>query len=138
MKTRTGFLQASSKRSGMTLIELTVVILVLLSLVSILFIGARAYKAGSDRAQCVMQIRQMQLAVRSYANLNKVEEGVTISSDLPSELVGPGRFLEMEPICPGGGNYTLDGNEIPLVGALYMSCSLSSSDRHIPESFDDW
>ncbi|MBC7981098.1 MAG: prepilin-type N-terminal cleavage/methylation domain-containing protein, partial [Armatimonadetes bacterium] len=37
-------------KSGMTLLELTVVILVLLSLISILFIGARAWKKGSDRA----------------------------------------------------------------------------------------
>ena len=32
------------RKSGMTLIELTVVILVLLSLISILFVGARAWK----------------------------------------------------------------------------------------------
>ena len=53
----------SSKRTrGMTLLELTVVILVLLSLISILFIGARAWKKGSDRAGCIMQIRNVQLA----------------------------------------------------------------------------
>ncbi len=38
-----------STKSGMTLLELTVVILVLLSLIGILFIGARAWKRGSDR-----------------------------------------------------------------------------------------
>ena len=41
-------------KSGMTLIELTVVILVLLSLISILFVGARAWKRGSDRAGCII------------------------------------------------------------------------------------
>lgn len=39
--------QTMKRKSGMTLLELTVVILVLLSLISILFIGARAWKKGS-------------------------------------------------------------------------------------------
>ena len=52
------------RKSGMTLLELTVVILVLLSLISILFIGARAWKKGSDRAGCIMNIRNVQQAVR--------------------------------------------------------------------------
>ena len=43
--------QKKAAKSGMTLIELTVVILVLLSLISILFVGARAWKKGSDRAR---------------------------------------------------------------------------------------
>ncbi len=53
----------------MTLLELTVVILVLLSLISILFIGARAWKRGSDRAICIIHIQSAQKGVRSYANL---------------------------------------------------------------------
>ena len=40
----------TKRKAGMTLLELTVVILVLLSLISILFVGARAWKKGSDRA----------------------------------------------------------------------------------------
>ncbi len=42
--------QTMKRKSGMTLLELTVVILVLLSLISILFIGARAWKKGSAPA----------------------------------------------------------------------------------------
>ena len=47
------------RKAGMTLLELTVVILVLLSLISILFIGARAWKKGSDRAANIMNIRNL-------------------------------------------------------------------------------
>ena len=47
----------TKRASGMTLLELTVVILVLLSLISILFIGARAWKKGSDRAASILTIR---------------------------------------------------------------------------------
>ena len=55
----------AKRTKGMTLLELTVVILVLLSLISVLFIGARAWKKGSDRAACILNIRNFQQAVRS-------------------------------------------------------------------------
>lgn len=44
-----------SLATAMTLLELTVVIMVLLSLISILFIGARAWKRGSDRTGCILK-----------------------------------------------------------------------------------
>lgn len=123
----------------MTLIELTVVILVLLSLVSLLFVGARAWKAGSDRAACTMQIRQVQVAVRSFANINNYEAGTDISPvNLQAAIIGSGSFVEATPACPGNGLYTFGGNVIPAVGTLYMTCSLSVSDKHVPDSYAAW
>jgi prepilin-type N-terminal cleavage/methylation domain-containing protein len=55
-------------KSGMTLLELTVVILVLLSLISILFVGARAWKKGSDRSANIMNVRNAQQALRGHQN----------------------------------------------------------------------
>ena len=63
--------QTIKRKSGMTLLELTVVILVLLSLISILFIGARAWKKGSDRAGCIMNIRNVQQGMRSFQNMTR-------------------------------------------------------------------
>jgi len=124
---------------GMTLIEMTVVILVLMSLVTLLFLGARAYKRGADRATCTMQIRQVQVAVRSFANLNSYEAGMDISPvSIEAQLIGSGRFLEQYPTCPGSGLYSFGGNIVPVVGTLYMTCSLAPSDRHEPESYDEW
>jgi prepilin-type N-terminal cleavage/methylation domain-containing protein len=57
------------RKSGMTLLELTVVILVLLSLISILFVGARAWKKGSDRSANIMNLRNSQQAMRGYQNM---------------------------------------------------------------------
>ena len=57
------------RKAGMTLLELTVVILVLLSLISILFIGARAWKKGSDRAANILNIRNVQQAVRAHCRM---------------------------------------------------------------------
>ncbi len=61
-------------KSGMTLLELTVVILVLLSLISILFVGARAWKKGSDRSANIMNIRNTQQAMRGHQNMNDVKD----------------------------------------------------------------
>lgn len=59
----------------MTLLELTVVILVLLSLIAILFVGARAWKKGSDRSANIMNIRNAQQAMRGHANMRELKEG---------------------------------------------------------------
>ena len=49
-------------RRGMTLLEITIVLCVLLGLLSIIFIGAKAWKNGSDRAGCVLTLRSVQMA----------------------------------------------------------------------------
>jgi len=127
-----------SRKAGMTLLELTVVILVLLSLISILFIGARAWKAGSDRAGCIMQIRNVQQGVRSYANMNGVNPGATVAG-LQALVIGTGMFVEKTPSCPAAGTYTYGGTTVPNIGTLYMTCSLSASPTlHVPASYSDW
>ena len=119
----------------MTLIELTVVILVLLALVSVLFIGGRAWKKGADRSGCIMNLRNVQQAVRSHQNLNDLNVGATI--DIASDLIGADNYLQTTPVCPGAGSYTL-GSEIPDLGTLVMECSLSTSDGHVPGSIAGW
>lgn len=125
---------------GMTLLELTVVILVLLSLISILFIGAQAWKRGSDRTLCIMNIQNVQKGVRSYSNLYGYSPGETVAG-LQMRVIGLGKFVEKTPVCPSAGNYTYGAafgiDTVPPVGQLYLGCSLSSS-GHIPTNFGDW
>ena len=85
--------QSMKAKSGMTLLELTVVILVLLSLISILFIGARAWKKGSDRAGCILNIRNAQQAVRGYMNMK--DNAVPAEAD----IFGGTAYLKY-PKCP--------------------------------------
>jgi prepilin-type N-terminal cleavage/methylation domain-containing protein len=128
-----------NRKSGMTLLELTVVILVLLSLISILFVGARAWKRGSDRAGCIMQTRNVQQGVRSYANMNGISAGSTVTG-WKANVIGSGLFVETSPSCPGGGTYTYATDTvIPAVGTLAMTCSLAAApDLHVPASYSDW
>ena len=124
-------------KSGMTLIELTVVILVLLSLISILFVGARAWKRGSDRAGCIMNIRNVQQGMRSYQNMNGHSAGDTVTGAL-REIVGQGKFVESSPTCPSNGTYSYMDDDLPLSGSLYMTSSLAATEKHVPSDFADW
>lgn len=117
--------------------ELTVVILVLLTLVTVLFFGAQAWKRGSDRALCIIHIQNVQKGVRSYANLYGFQEGDT-APGLQSRVIGLGRYVESTPICPGSGTYTFGADTVPLMGDLYMKCSLATTDQHEPNSHSDW
>ena len=126
--------------AGMTLLELTVVILVLLSLISILFIGANAWKKGSDQTLCIMNIRNVQNGLRSFSNLYGHSPGQSVAG-LKSRVVGLGKFVESTPSCPSTGAYTYGltygADTIPPIGELYLQCSLSAT-GHIPANFGEW
>jgi len=146
-----------ASKPGMTLLELTVVILVLLSLISILFIGARAWKKGSDRAASILQIRNTQQAVRSFSNMNGRNPGDTVAASpavgalpavlaLDAEIFGAGRFIENDPRGtgrhPAGGTFvfsTAAPTVIPVVGALYMRTTGGTlPDDFNPSAHADW
>ena len=121
----------------MTLLELTVVILVLLTLIAVLFVGANAWKNGSDRVLCILNLQSVQKGVRSYANLNGRNPGETVPG-LQSEVIGLGRFVEVMPECPARGTYSTNGDVIPALGSLYLECSLSGAGDHEPLNAEDW
>ena len=105
------------RKSGMTLLELTVVILVLLSLISILFIGARAWKKGSDRAANILNIRNVQQAVRAHANVRGLNEGAAL---LDTEIVGTGKYLNSVNGPNADITYTYLA-VVPAIGVLYLN-----------------
>lgn len=134
-------LAGRARRSGMTLLEMTVVILVLLTLITVMFFGVQAWKRGSDRAICIIHIQNVQKGLRSYANLNGYVEGNHVPN-LQGQVIGLGKFVEAAPICPSGGTYsygTTFGNEIiPPIGQLYAGCSLKTTAEHEPPEHADW
>ena len=127
-------LNNTKKQAGLTLIEITLVIAVLLGLISVLFIGVSAYKEGSNRSKCILNISNVQKAVRSYQNLYEKSVGNTLAL---STIAGSGKLLETTPTCPSSGTYTAAGT-IPAVGTAYLTCSLSSSNDHVPNSTTGW
>jgi hypothetical protein len=127
----------------MTLIELSVIVVVSLTLLGMVFIGVRSWKRGADRVSCVMNIYQTQMAVRSLANMSGLAPGTDTASlrnpiDVKAQLVGTGGYLPVEPKCPGSGTYQFGGNKIPRRGELYLSCSLAEAGQHVPNDYQTW
>ena len=132
----------TKRAKGMTLLELTVVILVLLSLISILFVGARAWKKGSDRAANVMIVRNVQQAVRSYQNMNNVTEGSAVGTTSSGPIFGAGFFMENVPTHPVGGlSYSFTGS-VPAIGTLFTTSTGTptngSLSDYAPTGYQDW
>jgi type II secretory pathway pseudopilin PulG len=139
------------RMSGLTLLEMTVVIAVLLSLITSLFIGANAWKRGSDRSTCLLNQRNIQLAVRSYQNLYGYNYGGRPYAEAGTQDIGThlhqkgyigDKLAELDlgtTTCPGGGTYSrLTPDMFPLNGQLYVTCSLSAAQNHQPQNHADW
>ncbi len=126
------------RNSGMTLLELTVVILVMLSLVLILFIGARAWKKGSDRASNIMNIRNVQQAVRGHANVNGMMVGALLDV---AQIVGSGKYVRFLTPPAVEISYTY-GTTVPATGTLYLTATYagSAAGDYAPAagSYADW
>jgi len=119
------------KQAGLTLIEVTLVIAVLLGLISVLFVGVSAYKEGSDRAKCILNITNVQKAVRSYQNMY---EGAIGGPLLIATITGSGKMLEVAPVCSSGGVYTSEVT-YPAIGTAYLKCNKAG---HVPTSTSGW
>lgn len=141
----------SSKRSGFSLLEITVVIAVLLSLTTILLVGARAWKSGADRTGCILNLRTVQTAVRSYQNMYgytaggmPYAEGGT--QDIAVHMHTKGYISDQQfsaiqggETCQGGGSYERTHPDVfPPVGQLYLACSLSALKKHALEEDLEW
>jgi len=139
------------RHRGVTLIELSVVIVVLLTLVSVLFMAAQSWKRGSDRASCIVGLRNIQVAVRSYQNLYGYIPGGHPyaeygTQDIARHLFEKG-YLEQglyqtaigQRTCSGGGTYQRTAADVfPFSGVLYAQCALASSANQAPTNPSDW
>jgi len=120
--------------AGLTLIEMTLVVAVLLLLITVLFIGASAYSEGTNRASCILNISNLQKAAQAYQNVYELVPGNSLSS---TWLVGPGKFVETAPVCKSGGTYSY-ATTVPPVGTAYLTCSLGAGGGHVPQSTTGW
>jgi type II secretory pathway pseudopilin PulG len=103
----------------MTLLELTVVILVLLSLIGVLFIGARAWKRGTDRSANILNIRNVQQVVRAHANTHSLAIGAPL---VEADIIGPNKYLNT--VTAPNLDITYVGkfdSVIPEIGTLYLT-----------------
>ena len=114
--------------AGMTLLELTVVILVLLSLITLLMFGTKKWKEGSDRAANIMNLRNVQQAVRGEQNMQNLKAGEGLSKVVifGTNGDGVGGYLA-EPKAPADGITYTYGTLVPDPGTLYTIVAYDSS-----------
>lgn len=122
-------------KTGMTLIELTVVILVILSLISLLFVGFYTWKKGADWSKCTnLNIRGVQKAVRDWQTKEGLKPGDLIVWD---EIFGEGKYFKERPKCPSEAHYYYE-SMIPEEGELVIHCQHKGDPEHVPITHDDW
>jgi type II secretory pathway pseudopilin PulG len=131
-------IKSHKRTAGMTLLELTVVILVLLSLISILFVGARAWKKGSDRSANILNLRNAQQAVRGHANMNP--DAATIDEAIIYGAAGDGvgGYLR-KPTPPTGITSYTGANAAPAVGSLWLAAVYTDTTlAPAAATYQDW
>jgi type II secretory pathway pseudopilin PulG len=131
-------LQNNKSTRGFTLIEITLVIALILGLIAVLVISIAAYKAGSDRAKCIMTITSVQKAVRSEVNMKELAATDEILlSDLVGTSGGPSEYFGQIPTCPAGGGYS-SATVAPPIGTAYLICDLATTKGHAPKNLAGW
>ena len=110
--------------SGMTLIEISLVIALMLGLISVVFLGIGSYRKGSDKARCKMQLAAVQKAVRAQSNFLGLTIGAAFTS---TDAFGAGKALENSPVCPTGGTYTWMAT-VPPINTPYGNCNYVDGD----------
>jgi len=125
---------ATKLKPGMTLIEITVVILVLLTLIAVLFIGANIYKKGADRAACILNIRNIHQAVRADQNLENQNTGDAIVGTILG-VAGSGAYFETVITCPSAGGAHTVATTYPPIGTVGADCATlgDATNKHFPD-----
>jgi type II secretory pathway pseudopilin PulG len=132
-------------RNGMTLLEITVTISILLSMIAILMVATRTWKRGGDRSGCILNLRNFQMSMRCYQNLYgytygsqpNAENGTQNIADhlyekgyISDRLHAQANGLKT---CPAGGTYTASSpTTFPSMGTLFLKCSLAEQENHKP------
>ena len=114
----------SNKNGGISLMTASAAI------IPTLFIGANTYKEGADRSACIINIRNIQHAIRANQNINAIDTGTPIDF---SEIFGPENYLE-RPTCPLGNTYTIS-ETYPEVGTVAAKCA---HPEHQPKNTEGW
>ena len=126
---------------GITLLELSIVILVLLTLVSVLFVGARGWKKGADRSANILNIRNAQQAVRGYQNSHVLRFGEPLTEDIVYGTSGDGigGYLR-KPSPPTSAILSYQGGSVvPEIGDLWLEVDYkdaTASSTYGPENLD--
>lgn len=119
----------------------------MMALITMLFVGAAAWRKGGDRATCILNQRTMQMGVRGFQNMYGYSNGGQVNGENLPEALLTREFINQHlfdcatgaSTCPDGGTYSVtDPARFPDDGEIYMTCSFAETRGHVPEDSSDW
>jgi prepilin-type N-terminal cleavage/methylation domain-containing protein len=112
-------MKRNTKRSGFTLVEIMIVVLIIGILMAIAVPNFIRARESSRRNSCIANLKQIDSAKEQWAMDNKAASGATVNmSDIAGTYM---KGAATGPLCPSGGTYT-----VAVVGTN-PSCSRSAA-----------
>lgn len=96
--------RSAGLRTGFTLVEILIVILIIGILLSVALPGFMRAREGANARNCVSNLKQILSAKERWAMDNN--RGAADEPAL-SDLAGPGKYIKATPVCPENGTYTV-------------------------------
>lgn len=105
------------RKSGFTLVEIMIVVLIIGILLAIAIPNFMKARETSRKNACVSNMKQLDAAAQQWAMDEKKAGTVTPTS---GDLAGPSLYIKVMPTCPSGGAYTLGTVD----GTTPISCAI--------------